>query len=164
MPQMAIQDFFKSHLKPDGQINWPEEVVDREQLARTIFLLGFVSSKDYWIRFADDLITCPKPQTPYVRPWSDYAKTDKNYRDLLATLTEEQRAVVQKLVRHVVGGALFSSLVSIDQFPRADVRIELVSTTNAPVDFCVQVAPGPEDLHDRFHELEQEFSDYPGVA
>jgi hypothetical protein len=80
----------------------------------------------------------------------------------LADLDDTQRAAVIDLVRICVSGALFSALVSIDQFPRAEVAINVHD--DAAAFGPIPIAPGGEDLHDDFFQWLSAYSSEPTAA
>jgi hypothetical protein len=149
-------EFVESHLTPDRRILWPAE--DPATLGRTMLGVSFVSSLDYWIDLAVDYVTNPDSDKAFPRK-NEAWKRDRAYRSVFAQLTVEQRGMVLKLVREVAHGVLFSTMVDVDQFSPADVRITLVERDESEqVVRNVEIYAGNGDLHDEFCEWVARFS------
>ena len=121
--------------------------------------MWFVGDCDYWYGYARDLVVNAQPPEPYVRAWSEVAKKDRAYREAFATLNDEQREAVLRLVRNVVEGTMFSALVTLDQFAHANVVVELRNRDEEAV-YRVQAVPGQHGfgIHERWHEWVTDFS------
>ena len=145
-----IDDFNAMYFPPGGGISWPGESAARVELARSLMGLGFVEAHDSWISRARDILD-PKG-SPFPRAFSH----ESSVRAALAGLSESQRSAAEELIRIAVHGALFSALVSLDQFPRADLSIS-VSDEEAGIGPLL-VAPGEEELHDSFLEWLEKYS------
>lgn len=99
------------------------EIPNNDNEIINLFLGALVVGKiDHWLGYAFDFIDNGKPQIPFEREWSDAAKQDKAYRDSLATLNEETKNQIKKLLRESVEGAVFSILSELD---RDDWSIDL---------------------------------------
>jgi len=155
----AADEYFRRHLTESNAIRWPDDNMDRANVAQTLIALHFIGNADYWYEWARDHLTNPQPPEPYVRPWSDFAKKDRAYREAFATLNDEQREAVLRLVRNVADGATYSSLVKLDQFPHANVVIQLVNRDDEPP-LTVQAVPGPDGrgIHEQWSNWVREFS------
>ena len=145
-----IDEFNSRYLPLGSGIVWPESNAEREVLARTLFGLGFVGAHDYWIVQAESI------QNPEGKPLAPAFARESLVRQSLAELTQAEHDAVVELVRIAVHGALFSALVSLDQFPRSELSIQ-VHDEEASIN-PVNVAPGAEDLHDSFFEWLEKYS------
>ena len=155
----AAEQYLRDHRTDSNAVRWPDDEAARVDVAQTLLGLHYVSNADGWYEFARDVLVNPAPAKPYVRPWSEVAKRDRAYREAFATLTDEQRQAVLRLIRKVADGATFSALVKLDQFPHADLVVQMVQRDGEPP-YTVQVVPGPRGLgvHERWHEWVREFS------
>src|SRR3982750_4486514 len=97
-----------------GKYIWPENVEDRQKMARALFGIELVSSVDYWLLLADDEL-----DGAHTAPW---ANADRKLRpeqarrgDMLKTLSAEQRQAVRDLVRYAVKGELYSFCIALDR-------------------------------------------------
>ena len=157
----AAEEFLRKYLDERNGVRWPSGDATRTDVAQTLLGINCVSICDYWYQFAADLIENPQPEKPYVRAWNDAAKKDRAYREAFATLNDDQKQVVLRLLRQVVDGTMYSALVKLDQFPHADVVIQFVNRENDDAVYTVQVLPGEFNLHGRWHQWVKEFSDLP---
>lgn len=146
----GIDEFNAKYFPATGGIAWPQEPVARADLARLVMGLGFVEAYDGWISRARDVLN------PSGSALAKAFTRELKIRHALENLSAVERGAVEDLVRIAVHGALFSALVSMDQFPRADLTIS-VSDEEAGVGPLV-VAPGPDDLHDSYLDWLEKFS------
>lgn len=144
-----ISHFNEKYFGSEG-ISWPDSESERAALARTIFGMGFVEAHDSWIKRARDIARADGPEFPPA------FGEEQRIRSALAALSQDQMDAVMALVRLSVHGALFSALVSMDQFPRADLHIS-VRDEGLAVD-NIPIAPSDVDLHDDFFEWLAEYS------
>ncbi len=156
----ATDEFRRKHLDEGNGVRWPSGDAAKTDVAQTLLGIHCVGTCDYWYQFAADLIQNPQPEKPYVRAWNDAAKKDRAYREAFSTFNDEQKQVVLRLLRQVVNGTMYSALVTLDQFPHADVVIQFVNREDDAV-YTVQVLPGEFNLHERWHQWVKEFSDLP---
>jgi hypothetical protein len=155
----AADEFRRKHLDDSNGVRWPSGDAAKTDLAQTLLGLGCVDNCDYWYEFARDLVVNPQPKDPYVRTSSEVAKKDRAYRDAFSTLDDQQREAVLRLLHQVIYGAAFSMLSMLDQFPHANVAIQLLSREDDDAVYSVQVLPGEFNLHERWHQWVQDFSD-----
>ena len=151
--------YLRKHLTETNAVRWPDDDAAKIDTAQTLLGLHSVANADYWYEYARDVVVNPQPASPYVRPWNEAAKKDRAYREAFSTLTEDQREAVLKLLRNVVDGATFSSLVKLDQFPHADIVVQMVQRGDE-LPYTVQVVPGPRGfgIHERWSEWVRQFS------
>src|SRR5258706_1767792 len=149
----AVDEYFRKHLDDANAVKWPVDTPSKIDVAQTLIGIHFVANSDYWFEYAKDLIINPQPETPYVRPWSEFAKKDRAYREAFATLNSEQRQGVLRLIRNVADGATYSALVKLDQFPHAHLVVQFVNRDDEPP-YVLQVVPGEKGIgiHERWHE------------
>jgi hypothetical protein len=145
-----IDSFNSKYFPNGGGIAWPADVPAQVELARLIMGLGFVEAHDSWISRARDILN---PSGPALMQAFD---RELGVRGALANLREAERGAVEELVRIAVHGALFSALVSLDQFPRADLSIS-VSDDEGGIG-PLALTPGDEDLHESFFEWLEKYS------
>jgi hypothetical protein len=65
-------------------------------------------------------------------------------------LTEQQRAKVIELLQRCVGGAVFSTLCTLDQFPHGEAEIFVRDGVCDSGIRTFRIAPTDTDLHDDF--------------
>ena len=157
----AADEFRRKHLDDTNGVRWPSGDAAKTDVAQMLLGLSCVGNCDYWYEFARDFVVNPQPKEPYVRAWSEVAKKDRAYRDDFSTLNDQQREAVLRLLHQVIYGATFSTLSMLDQFPHANVVIQFVNREDDAAVYAVQVLPGEFNLHERWHQWVQEFSDSP---
>src|SRR5262249_44458752 len=124
--------FLRKYLDDTNGVRWPNDDAAKTDVAQTLLGIRGVGISDYWFEYARDLVVNPQPETPYIRAWSDVAKKDKAYRDAFATLNDEQRRAILRLLRQVSDGVVYSVFVELDQFPHANVVISFVNREDDP--------------------------------
>src|SRR5207244_3790264 len=144
------QDFFLANSTPEGRLSWPADPSEQEALARTLFGLGFIEAHDYWVREALGYLPTDSHSKPVQR--SERSSQEHWFRTGLASLTAEQASIVSALIRRVAGGVLFSVLVSIDQFQRAEIELALLDDSGSSGRPRRVLIP-TGDLHDLLCEL-----------
>ena len=157
----AADEFCRKHLDESNGVRWPSGDAAKTDVAQTLLGLRFVSNCDYWYQFARELLVNPQPVQPYVRAWNEAAKKDRAYREAFATLNDEQRQAVLRLLHQVINGVTYSMLADLDQFPHADVMIQLVNREDDVAVYSVQALPGEFGLHERWHQWRNDFADSP---
>ncbi len=145
-----MEEFNAAYFPDAGGIAWPTDARARLLLARKVVGLGFVEAHDAWIARAREIIDTTAGALPKA-----FVK-EASIRASLSGLDPEQVSAVQELVKITVHGALFSALVSLDQFPRATLVME-VKADDAEFE-PVLVSPTEVDLHDEFSDWLEEFS------
>jgi hypothetical protein len=129
---------------------WPTDDTEAAILARSMFIDECVHGYRYWLEHADDLLTQPRPKTPYIRKWSDAAKKDRAYRDVFQTLTTEQRDSVLRLLDDCIRGAVFGTLCTLDQFPHGEAEVAVADGVCGSGTRKFPIAPTKVELHDDF--------------
>jgi hypothetical protein len=155
----AADEFRRKHIDDTNGVRWPSGDAAKTDVAQTLLGISGVGICDYWYEYARDLVVNPQPEKPYVRAWSEVAKKDRAFRDVFATLNDEQRQAVLRLLRQVSDGVVYSVFVQLDQFPHANVVINFVNREDDAAVYSVQALPGEFGLHERWHQWVQEFSD-----
>ena len=100
-------------------------------------------------RIAHDTFRIAGSRVAYTDPFK-VAKQDKAYREVLATLTDVQKAKVIELLDHCIRGAVFSTLVTLDQFPHGEAEVFVWDGVCGEGKRRFQIAPNHLDLHDDF--------------
>jgi len=162
MTTRKVNEVLQAHMDEQGRIRWPADEEARVELAQTLLALEFVGSCDVLYKACRDLAQNPQPAQPYVRPDSAYARRDAYFRSVLATLNDEQREAVLRLLHEQIYGAVYSMLVNLDQLPDAEVRVILRQREGDPP-FEVQAAPGWRDIgiHEQWGGWVREFAAFP---
>ena len=137
--------FLKDHRNADGTINWPPEENARIQLAQTLLGIHWIQSCDALYEAAIDVLSNPSPPKPYVRPESEIARKDADFRRIFSTLNSEQRRAVLKLIHGQTYGMLCALLFDLDQFPYSQVTVTLSNMGDEP-SFHVQAIPGANGI------------------
>src|SRR6476619_7044612 len=111
--------------QPEGEFSWPADEADCQRVGRDLLLREAVSHVRYWNDYASDFLNQRQPKEPYQRSWSAVAKKDKAYREMFATLNQDQREMVVQLLSECIKGAVFSTLCTFDQFPHGEAEIRV---------------------------------------
>jgi len=147
-----------------GKLQWPNDEKAKAEMARGLFGLELVSNVDYWTMLAQDDL-----YNTFNAPWADEerwkAQASQNLdnapeyvrekvqqtircREMLATLSEDQREVVDELIQKTTRGLLFSFCCTLDQSLGAKLTV-LLNETPSEEDTPIQICPGDTlDLHD----------------
>jgi hypothetical protein len=154
-----IEFVLRAYRDEEGGVRWPAAAEERNALASRLLGACTVASLDYWLELALDVVRNPEPSAERRRDRVDPDRDDLE-RKVLSGLSDEQRAVVERLMFRTAKGAVFSLLTHLDQFPSAqldlvafdpDSDVELASVRDGEI----------FDLHDRLHGWVGEFSEYP---
>lgn len=144
-------------LDEDARIIWPADPQKRARLAQQLFGRSLVETMDYYLDYAVDMVVNPRPAKPFeVENW--LSGVDHAYRQSFSSMSEQQKRIVLRLVRDVVGGVLASALSRLDQFHVADVRIVLVGRGPDGQSVEAPVTSIEADLAKQFVECTEEFS------
>jgi len=157
-----------------GQLQWPNDEDARREMARGLLGLELVSNVDYWTMLVQDDL-----YGTFNAPWQDEARwkaqASQNLeaapeyvrerfqkavrcRQVLATLSEEQKEVVDEIIQKATKGLLFSFCCTFDQKLGAKLTIHL-NETPTENDPPIQICPGdPLDLHDEQGQWLDDFS------
>src|SRR5207344_1388289 len=146
-PMKKLDEYYDDN----GRFQWPTEPGEAVEVARAILIAEYVAHSRYWADYGRDLVVNPTPEQKFERPWSARAKEDKTFRDLFSSLTEEQKGTVVDLLERCVSGAVFSCLVTLDQFPHGDVDILVRPAVEGDPVPSIKLAPTDTDLHDEFN-------------
>jgi hypothetical protein len=95
-------------------------------------------------------VTHPQPDKPYVRSWNAVAKEDRAFRETFSTLNDQQREKVLELLRRCIDGAVFSTLVTLDQFPHGEAEVFVREGVCGEGSRSFRIAPTDSDLHDDY--------------
>jgi hypothetical protein len=118
-----------------------------------------VACVDVPLKRAIDLLDQSKHETPPAE-----AHQQRELRERLATLSDEQRKAVLDLVKDIAFGVLYWQFVKIDNFPGMDVEIRLIPH-NEGEDYsdekaiCV-VSPAERELRHQYFDWVEMFSDH----
>jgi len=146
------------HVGPDGEFRWPADQDKRDELASDLLGAELVGSLDAWLELAYEPVRNASPSAEWRRTHSTW-ETDDRFREGFATLTPEQRALVEDLVSRTAEGLLFSLLVDLDQFPCGNLDL-VVSDSDSGEPLASIMAGSMLDLHDRLGEWVERFSEY----
>jgi hypothetical protein len=114
---------------------------------------------DAFLDYAVDKVTNPRPARPFeIDNW--LSGVDRAYRECFSSMSDRQKQIVLRLVRHLVDGVLSEALARLDQFYVAHVKIALVGKgpDGQPVE--VPVTSIETDLAALFAQCTEEFSRY----
>jgi hypothetical protein len=144
-------------LDDDARIIWPTDPHECALLARKLFGQGLVETMDGCLDHATDMVLSPSPARPFeAESW--LACVDRAYRQSFSSMSEKQKQIVLRLVRHVVYGVLLQALTSLDQFYVADVKIVLVGKGPDGQTLEAPVTSIEADLAEQFVLCTEEFS------
>lgn len=152
-----IKDYF-AQFKVNGKFNWSENSEERDEIASLLFGAQIVAALDYWVKLAEDLVTNPKSSRKFERE-NALSREDEFYRNAFLELTSEEKQAVIALVGKTTSGALFSTLVALDQFSEGEIQI--VALDSKTGDRLATIAPQDIDMHDRLYEWIEKFSAIP---
>jgi hypothetical protein len=147
-----------------AEFHWPDDDSEGAAVARSLLITACVETARYWQSYGAHFVTHAQPEKPLIRPWSEVAKQDKAYREVFATLTDEQKAKVIELLDHCIRGAVFSTVCTLDQFPHGEAEIFIWDGVCSEGKRRFRIAPGSVDLHDDFMAAYQASTPTPGSA
>lgn len=152
------EDPFSRYLNERGGFHWPEDPEERNELASDIFGFQVVGRIDSAVEHAREVLFKPEASPEYRRHHSAW-ETDQPHRDCFATLTDEQRQLVDRYLRESLTTTIFSLLVRFDQFSEGHLDLQVLDLeTEEPIANIVQGSIF--DLHDRLGEWIERFSRY----
>jgi hypothetical protein len=134
----------------EDSFSWPEDADECDSLARSMFVSECASHARYWLDWGAHFLKYPQPETPFVRSWSAVAKEDRAFREVFATLTEQQRVKIIELLQRCVRGTVFSTLCTLDQFPHGEAEISVREGVGGDGPRSFRIAPSKTELHDDF--------------
>ncbi len=136
----------------EAPFQWPEDESEGAALARSLLINESVSNARYWINWGSHLLKHPQPDKPPVRSWSAMAKEDRAFREVFATLNDQQRSKVIELLQRCISGAVFRSLSTLDEFPHGEAELSICDGVCGSGTRRFKIAPTDRDLHDDFGE------------
>lgn len=157
-PRLAI-DIYNQYVRENRLILWPDDLKERALLARALFGRELISKLDSWIKYANDLIENPEPQTPFPRHNKAYFR-DKYFRDNLQSLNADQKQAVRNLTRTVIHGTLFSALVTLDQGHFGKYNLLLMPSQDRETPDISLFRDLDEELHDELNDWIVSFSKF----
>ena len=132
---------------------WPKDATGRRKMARAMFGIGLVSNVDYWLLLADDEL-----EGTYDAPWASADRPalpgKDERRQMLKTLSAEQRLAVRELLRHTVKGQLYSFCIGLDQ---GGATISVPSPDEQPERLEIH-SPEQDELHCEQNQWLKDFS------
>jgi hypothetical protein len=138
-----------------GKYVWPENTEDRQKMARALFGIELVSNVDYWLLLADDEL-----DGTHSAPWANADKKlrpeEARRKDILKTLSAEQRQAVRDLLRYTVKGELYSFCIALDP-TLGGSTISLPSPDDRPERLEIHSAE-QDELHREQHQWLEDFS------
>ncbi len=140
-----------------GNINIPESEEEKQKLARALLGISLISNLDNWLSSAFNLVDNPEPETPFSRE-NAASKKDIAFRMAFASLDNEGKDKIKKLIADTTTGMLFSTLISVDQFDFGELQIKLVPKKLSGATEEWSVTNKLEDLHDELPEWIESFS------
>lgn len=97
-----------------GGMVWPEDLQERQNMARGLLGLEIVGNVDYWTLLAEDEV-----YNTFEAPWSSPERTqqpeEEQRRVVFQTLNPEQREAVRELLHRAMTGNLHSLCAALDQ-------------------------------------------------
>ena len=141
-----------------GKMIWPQDTEERQKMARGLIGIELVSGVDYWLLLAEDRL-----DDTHDAPWANADRKaqpdDTHHREVLRTLSEEQREAVRELLRYAVKGELYSFCIALDRtLGGATISIASPHTEN-PVDDRLEIhSPSQDELHVDQHQWLEDFS------
>ncbi len=154
-----IAHVWSSHIGPDGEARWPEGREARNELASRLLGACTVAEMDGSIALALDVLQNRVASAERRRSRPD-AQGDDLRRQVLASLTQEQRTHVEELLFSTLRLAMFGFLTKLDQFPGGTADL-VVRDADTGRELASIVDGSVVDLHDRLGSWLEEFSEYP---
>jgi hypothetical protein len=132
-----------SYLK-NKNIEIPEKI---DEIINLYFGSLVSISINYWFDRCCDFMDNMEPPQPFVRPDSDIAKTDKNYREIFSKLNNESKEQLKNLIKESLEGVLFSVFENLDQSSIGEWKISLKSVDGNEKGFVNSDTELHEDLY-----------------
>jgi hypothetical protein len=138
----------------DGQIQWPEDPHQREDLVRAAFGAKVIGALEAVL---EERLQVARGERP--APGSHDYERDAARRMVFAAMTELQKVEVARLVKSACFGTLYWILVKLEHFPLGDVDFVVEPYT-------VEGRPFPKlgieqtELHHLYFEWVERFSDH----
>lgn len=153
---ILARDIYDKYVSVDGLITLPDDETERKLIARALLGKELASKFDYWLSYSFDLIY--KEPDEKRRSESAIFKKENYFHESLKLLTDDQKLVVQNLVREISTGLLFSSLVTFDQSDFGDYYLSMLERKSGVE---LNILPNPLfDLHDELNDWIISFSKY----
>jgi hypothetical protein len=143
---------------PDGTFVWPNDEAARNKLASDIFGALVVADMDSWLESALEALRNRTASSEWRRSHTQWESNQK-FREGLAALTPEQRALVEGLLFSTVEGVVFSILAHLDQFPSGQLELNVLDV-NAGRHLASVNRGSILDLHDRLLGWVEALSEY----
>ena len=141
-----------------GNMIWPKDFKERQEMARTLFGSVLVSNVDYWILLGNDEL-----DDSYKAPWADPERKpsprEMNRRKIFKTLDSEQREAVRELVRRIAKGQLHSHFADLDQkIGAGGVTISIDHPDDGYGERLEIHSPEQDELHGAMYQWLEDFS------
>ena len=139
-----------------GEVVWPQNLRDREKMARGLFGFGLVSDLDYWILLAEDELYDTSEA-----PWASSKRQqpeEADRRAIFRTLNAEQREAVRELLHRVMTGNLHSLCVALDQGPLGGATIRLEQPNDGHNEALEICSPRQPELAYEQYQWREDFS------
>lgn len=155
----SSRDLYDTYVSEGDVDHWPTSEAERQELAQLILGSYVVFAYDFYVGLAQRIVTAnePPPIPPVPVNWS---KRQQAQWAVFQKLSPEDRTTAMELVRETVEGALFETLVQIDNAIVGEFEITLVGITPDGGSLPIRVAPGTEPIHDQFYPWIKRFSRY----
>lgn len=148
-----------------GQVRFPVDDESLQKMFRDFLGAELISSFDGCVMSAQDFVLSDEMKTK-AAPGSVVYEEEKEFREALRSLSEEEKTAVCRLLYRVAERTMFSALVGFDQFPGGALSMQVDPSTCDGPKKQVQIHPGFLDLHDEFYGWLDDFSqiNYEGEA
>jgi hypothetical protein len=144
-------------LSKSGKFVWPKDKTARRVRLRELFGLSVVSTLDYAVHRSEDEIF-----DTHNAPWANPERVDEDgqrRREVLRSLTAEQKAVVLEVVHNLGEEILTGISGEIDQFCGGKLEMSVKGADDANPDEVLQIQPGTLlDMHQECFVWLEEFS------
>ena len=153
---MGKRDVFWDHVPTDedGQIQWPEDAIERERLVRAVFGAKVIGALEAMLGEQLEIASGQPPA-----PGSTNYEEEALRRKVFAGMSDAQQAAVRRLARDACFGTLYWVLVKLEHFPQGNVdfTVEPFSPQGAAYP---SVAIEETELHHLYYQWVEQFSDH----
>ena len=153
---MGKRDDFWETLSYDEEdaIRWPEEPLPRATLVRDVFGATVIGALESVL---EDGLAAAAGQPP--QPGASDYEVEAERRRVMASLSEEQRAEVCRLLKESCFGTLYWILVKLEHFPQGSVDFTVEPFSSQGVAFPA-VGIKALELHHPYFDWVERFSDH----
>jgi len=142
----------------DGRIVWPVDETARKNLAQQLYGASMIACVDEAIRSAQSLLQRNVSEDNTLDPEGAFLREKKMFVNAFKELSEQERLAIKMLVNKTASELLHAICVKHDQFPGADIEIDMIDRETGKR--VAVAAPAEDELRIRYFEWIKQFSDF----